>query len=49
VLVRDTGQFGYPGHIRVSLGSISELCIFLDALDMVEASGAGMGDKELFS
>ncbi len=37
VLVRDTGQFGYPGHIRVSIGTMSDLKLFLAALDMVES------------
>ncbi|CAM2826301.1 pyridoxal phosphate-dependent aminotransferase [Streptomyces albus] len=37
ILVRDTGMFGFPGHLRVSLGSVEELRGFLDALDRVTA------------
>lgn len=33
ILVRDTGMFGFPGHLRVSLGTEDELRRFLDALD----------------
>ncbi|MEV0411632.1 histidinol-phosphate transaminase [Streptomyces sp. NPDC050448] len=33
ILVRDTGMFGFPGHLRVSLGTQDELLTFLDALD----------------
>ncbi|MFK0259029.1 pyridoxal phosphate-dependent aminotransferase [Streptomyces sp. NPDC090445] len=35
ILVRDTGIFGYPGHLRVSLGTEDELRTFLDALDRI--------------
>ncbi|MEU7041436.1 histidinol-phosphate transaminase [Streptomyces varsoviensis] len=37
ILVRDTGVFGFPGHLRVSLGSEEELRTFLDALDQITA------------
>lgn len=37
VLVRDTGMFGFPGHLRVSLGTEEELRTFLDALDQITA------------
>ncbi|GGK74163.1 pyridoxal phosphate-dependent aminotransferase [Mangrovihabitans endophyticus] len=32
ILVRDTGIFGFPGHLRVSLGDEAELRRFLDAI-----------------
>ncbi|MEO6082278.1 MAG: histidinol-phosphate transaminase [Umezawaea sp.] len=35
ILVRDTGMFGFPGHLRVSLGTVAELRQFLDALDRI--------------
>ncbi|MEU2393809.1 histidinol-phosphate transaminase [Streptomyces sp. NPDC007369] len=38
ILVRDTGMFGYPGHLRVSLGTEDELRTFLAALDRVTAA-----------
>ncbi|MFD7624874.1 pyridoxal phosphate-dependent aminotransferase [Streptomyces sp. NPDC059851] len=38
ILVRDTGMFGYPGHLRVSLGTEDELRTFLDALDRFTAA-----------
>ncbi|ARP72879.1 histidinol-phosphate aminotransferase [Streptomyces pluripotens] len=37
VLVRDTGVFGFPGHLRVSLGTEEELRTFLYALDQITA------------
>ncbi|MGW1173638.1 pyridoxal phosphate-dependent aminotransferase [Kitasatospora sp. NPDC002543] len=37
ILVRDTGVFGFPGHLRVSLGTEEELLAFLDALDHITA------------
>nr|WP_240969016.1 histidinol-phosphate transaminase [Streptomyces sp. HNM0575] len=37
ILVRDTGMFGFPGHLRVSLGSVDELREFLGALDKITA------------
>ncbi len=37
ILVRDTGMFGFPGHLRVSLGTQDELRQFLDALDRLTA------------
>ncbi|MCX4626194.1 histidinol-phosphate transaminase [Streptomyces sp. NBC_01443] len=37
ILVRDTGLFGFPGHLRVSLGTEDELRSFLDALDQLTA------------
>ncbi|MET9886688.1 histidinol-phosphate transaminase [Streptomyces sp. NPDC006430] len=37
ILVRDTGMFGFPGHLRVSLGTEDELRRFLDALDRLTA------------
>ncbi|MEV7770864.1 histidinol-phosphate transaminase [Kitasatospora sp. NPDC086791] len=37
ILVRDTGMFGFPGHLRVSLGTEAELLTFLDALDQITA------------
>ena len=37
ILVRDTGMFGFPGHLRVSLGTVDELRTFLDALDQITA------------
>ena len=36
ILVRDTGMFGFPGHLRVSLGDEPEMRRFLDALIDVE-------------
>ncbi|MFI5932104.1 pyridoxal phosphate-dependent aminotransferase [Actinoplanes sp. NPDC051494] len=33
ILVRNTAMFGFPGHLRVSLGTEAELLRFLDALD----------------
>ncbi|MFD0265297.1 pyridoxal phosphate-dependent aminotransferase [Streptomyces sp. NPDC127106] len=38
ILVRDTGMFGYPGHLRVSLGTEDELRTFLGALDRISAA-----------
>ncbi|MEU6863880.1 histidinol-phosphate transaminase [Streptomyces sp. NPDC046876] len=38
ILVRDTGMFGFPGHLRVSLGTERELKRFLDALDRLTAA-----------
>ncbi|MFJ9645714.1 pyridoxal phosphate-dependent aminotransferase [Streptomyces sp. NPDC101206] len=38
ILVRDTGMFGYPGHLRVSLGTEDELRTFLTALDRITAA-----------
>ncbi|WP_229859831.1 pyridoxal phosphate-dependent aminotransferase [Streptomyces poonensis] len=44
ILVRDTGIFGFPGHLRVSLGTENELRTFLDALDQLTADqGASNG------
>jgi histidinol-phosphate aminotransferase len=37
ILVRDTAVFGFPGHLRVSLGTVDELRRFLDALDRITA------------
>ncbi|WP_037677753.1 histidinol-phosphate transaminase [Streptomyces griseus] len=37
ILVRDTSMFGFPGHLRVSLGTEDELRKFLDALDQLTA------------
>ncbi|MFI8993289.1 pyridoxal phosphate-dependent aminotransferase [Streptomyces sp. NPDC053542] len=37
ILVRDTGLFGFPAHLRVSLGTQEELLTFLDALDRITA------------
>ncbi|WP_031469453.1 pyridoxal phosphate-dependent aminotransferase [Sciscionella sediminilitoris] len=33
ILVRDTGIFGFPGHLRVSLGAEHELDAFFEALE----------------
>ncbi|MBP2472218.1 histidinol-phosphate aminotransferase [Crossiella equi] len=35
ILVRDAGLFGFPGHLRVSLGHQDDLLRLLDALDEI--------------
>ncbi|MCK2244145.1 MULTISPECIES: histidinol-phosphate transaminase [unclassified Crossiella] len=37
ILVRDAGLFGFPGHLRVSMGTPAELLRLLDALDAIES------------
>jgi histidinol-phosphate aminotransferase len=36
ILTRDTGAFGFPGHLRVTIGEQHELEALLDALDDVD-------------
>lgn len=36
ILVRDVGLFGFPGYLRVSVGTRDELCQLLDALEKVD-------------
>jgi histidinol-phosphate aminotransferase len=36
ILVRDAGRFGFPGHLRISLGPQEDLERLLDALDGID-------------